>query len=87
MNKWEKANYEIGDASLKRAADDAKALRTRYAFRYQMAQLTGGDEDEYGKIGALMEILEAFAKRELGERMKKRAAEKVAKKESKDGQK
>ncbi len=84
MNRWEKAIYEIGDASLKRAADDAKALRTRYAFRYQMAQLTGGDEDEYGKIGALLEILEAFAKRELGCRMKKKAAEKAVKEESKN---
>ena len=84
MNKWEKAINEIADKNLKQVADDAKALRTRYAFRYQMAQLTGGDEDEYGKIGALLEILEAFAKRELGKRMKKRAAEKVVKKESKN---
>lgn len=83
MNKWEKAINEIADKNLKKVADDAKALRAKYAFRYQMAQLTGGDEDEYGKIGALMEILEAFAKWELGCRMKKRAAEKVAKKESK----
>ena len=82
MNKWEKAINEIADKNLKQVADDAKALRTRYAFRYQMAQLTGGDEDEYGRIGALLEILEAFAKRELGERMKKKAAEKTVKKES-----
>ena len=82
MNRWEKAINEIADKNLKKVADDAKALRTKYAFRYQMAQLTGGDEDEYGRIGALLEILEAFAKRELGERMKKRADEKAAKKES-----
>ena len=83
MNRWEKAISEIEDRHLKKAADDAKALRAKYAFRFQVAQITrtpGSDED--GKIGALLEILEAFAKRELGERMKKRAAEKAAKKES-----
>ena len=87
MNRWEKAINEIEDRHLKKAADDAKALRTRYAFRFQVAQITqtpGSDED--GKIGALLEILELFAKREFGERMKKKAAEKAAKKESKDGQ-
>lgn len=83
MNRWEKAIEEIEDKHLKQAADDAKALRAQYAFRYQIAQVTGGNEDEYGKIGALLEILEIFAKRELGQRMKKRAAEKAAKKESK----
>lgn len=80
MNRWEKAINEIADKNLKQVADDAKALRTRYAFRYQMAQLTGGDEDEYGKIGALLEILELFAKRELGCRMKKKAAKKESEK-------
>ena len=84
MNKWEKAINEIADKNLKQVADDAKALRTRYAFRYQMAQLTGGEEDEYGRIGEVLEIWEACAKRELGERMKKKAAEKAAKKESKN---
>ena len=77
MNRWEKAINEIEDRHLKKAADDAKALRAKYAFRFQVAQITqtpGSDED--GKIGALLEILEIFAKRELGERMKKRAAEK-----------
>ena len=83
MNRWEKAISEIKDKNLKKAADDAKVLRAKYAFRFQIAQITqtpGSDED--GKIGALLEILEAFAKRELGCRMKKRAAEKAAKKES-----
>ncbi len=84
MNRWEKAISEIADKNLKQVADDAKALRAQYAFRYQIAQVTGGNEDEYGKIGALLEILELFAKRELGCRMKKRAAEKAAKKESKN---
>ena len=77
MNRWEKAISEIEDRHLKQAADDAKALRAKYAFRFQLAQIArtpGGDED--GKIGALLEILEIFAKRELGSRMKKRAAEK-----------
>lgn len=85
MNRWEKAISEIEDRHLKQAADDAKALRAKYAFRFQLAQIArtpGGDED--GKIGALLEILEIFAKRELGSRMKKRAAEKAAKKESKN---
>ena len=83
MNRWEKAINEIEDKNLKKAADDAKAIRAKYAFRFQLAQIAqtpGSDED--GKIGALLEILELFAKRELGERMKKRAA----KKETEDGQ-
>ena len=83
MNRWEKAINEIADKNLKQVADDAKALRTKYAFRFQIAQIartSGGDEDM--KIGALLEILELFAKRELGERMKKKAAEKAAKKGS-----
>ena len=83
MNRWEKAINEIADKNLKKVADDTKALRTKYAFRFQLAQITqtpGGDEDM--KIGALLEILALFAKRELGYRMKKKAAEKAAKKES-----
>ena len=82
MNKWEKAINEIADKNLKQVADDAKALRTRYAFRFQVAQITRTPEEDDGKIGALLEILELFAKREFGERMKKKAAEKAAKKES-----
>lgn len=83
MNRWEKAIEEIGDRNLKQAADDAKALRAKYAFRFQIAQITRTPEgEEDGKIGALLEMLEIFAKRELGCRMKKRAAEKAAKKES-----
>ena len=78
MNRWEKAISEIEDKNLKKAADDAKALRAKYAFRFQVAQITRTPEADDGKIGALLEILELFAKRELGERMKKR----VAKKES-----
>lgn len=81
MNKWEKAIKEIADKNLKQVADDAKALRTKYAFRFQVAQIARTPEgEEDGKIGALLEILELFVKRELGERMKKRAAEKVVKK-------
>ena len=87
MNRWEKAINEIEDRHLKKAADDAKALRAKYAFRFQVAQIAHTPEsDEDGKIGALLEILELFTKRELGCRMKKKAAEKAAKKESKDGQ-
>lgn len=84
MNRWEKAINEIEDRHLKKAADDAKALRAKYAFRFQVAQITRTPEEDDGKIGALLEILELFAKRELGERMKKRAAEKAAKKENKN---
>ena len=79
MNKWEKAISEIEDRHLKKAADDAKALRAKYAFRFQIAQITRTPEEDDGKIGALLEILELFAKRELGERMKKRAAKKESK--------
>ena len=83
MNKWEKAINEIADKNLKQVADDAKALRTKYAFRFQVAQIAHTPEsDEDGKIGALLEILELFTKRELGCRMKKKAAEKAANKES-----
>lgn len=82
MNKWERAISEIEDRNLKKAADDAKALRAKYAFRFQIAQITRTPEEDDGKIGALLEILELFAKRELGERMKKKAAEKATKKES-----
>ena len=83
MNKWEKAINEIADKNLKQVADDAKALRTKYAFRFQVAQIARTPEgEEDGKIGALLEILELFAKRELGCRMKKKAAEKAANKES-----
>jgi hypothetical protein len=82
MNKWEKAINEIADKNLKQVADDAKALRTKYAFRFQIAQIARTPEgDEDGKIGALLEILEAFAKRELGNRMKAHAAEKAKNKE------
>ena len=36
MNKWEKAINEIADKNLKKVVDDAKALRTKYAFRFQV---------------------------------------------------
>ena len=83
MNRWEKAINEIEDKNLKKAADDAKALRAKYAFRFQVAQITRTPEEDDGKIGALLEILELFAKRELGERMKKKAAAKAAEKTAK----
>lgn len=80
MNRWEKAINEIEDKNLKKAADDAKAMRAKYAFRFQIAQITRTPEEDDGKIGALLEILELFAKRELGERMKKKAAKKESEK-------
>lgn len=85
MNRWEKAIAEIGDENLKKMLDDAIRLKKRYGFRYKMARLTGiPDGEEYGALGALMEVFELFAKRELGNRMKAHAAEKAKKEKGND---
>lgn len=84
MNRWEKAISDIDDAGMKKILDTVIALKKRYGFLYQVSKVSGFDDAETGKITAAAELLEIFVKRELGCRMKKRAAEK---KESKDGQK
>ena len=87
MNRWEKAISEIDDQGMKKILDTVIALKKRYSFRYQLSNTAGFEDTENGKITATAELLEIFVKRELGQRMKKRAAEKAVKKESKDGQK
>lgn len=84
MNRWEKAISEIDDQGMKKILDTVIALKKRYGFLYQVSKESGFDDAEPGKITAAAELLEIFVKRELGCRMKKRAAEK---KESEDGQK
>ena len=85
MNRWEKAISEIDDQRMKKILDTVIALKKQYEFRYQLSNMTGfTDVDGNGKILATAELLEIFVKRELGSRMKKRAAEKAAKKESKN---
>ena len=85
MNRWEKAISEIDDQRMKKILDTVIALKKQYEFRYQLSNMTGfTDVDGNGKILATAELLEVFVKRELGCRMKKRAAEKAAKKESKN---
>lgn len=85
MNRWEKAISEIDDQRMKKILDTVIALKKQYEFRYQLSNMTGfTDVDGNGKILATAELLEIFVKRELGCRMKKRAAEKAAKKESKN---
>ena len=84
MNRWEKAINDIDDDGMKKTLDTVIALKKRYGFLYQVSKVSGFDDTETGKITAAAELLEIFVKRELGCRMKKRAAEK---KESKDGQK
>lgn len=85
MNKWEKAISEIDDQGMKKILDTVIALKKQYEFRYQLSKTAGlSDADGNGKIVATAELLEIFVKRELGCRMKKRAAEKAAKKESKN---
>lgn len=82
MNRWEKAINEIDDKDLKKILDTVIALKKRYGFLYQVSKVSGFDDAETGKITAAAELLEIFVKRELGCRMKKRAAEKAAKKEA-----
>lgn len=76
------------DKGMKKILDTVIALKKQYEFRYRLSKTAGfPDVDGTGKIMAAAELLEIFVKRELGCRMKKRAAEKAAKKESKDEQK
>ena len=84
MNRWEKAISEIDDQRMKKILDTVIALKKQYGFLYQVSKVSGFDDAENGKIVAAAELLEIFVKRELGSRMKKRAAEKAAKKESKN---
>ena len=77
MNRWEKAISDIDDQRMKKILDTVIALKKQYEFRYQLSNMTGfTDVDGNGKILATAELLEIFVKRELGCRMKKRAAEK-----------
>ena len=76
MNRWEKAISEIDDQRMKKILDTVIALKKQYEFRYQLSNMTGFTDAENGKILATAELLEIFVKRELGCRMKKRAAEK-----------
>lgn len=86
MNRWEKAISEIDDKGMKKILDTVIALKKRYGFLYQLSKVSGfSDADGNGKITATAELLEIFVKRELGDRMKKRAAEKAAKKEAENG--
>ena len=85
MNRWEKAISEIDDKDMKKILDTVIALKKQYEFRYQLSKTAGlPDADGTGKITATAELLEIFVKRELGCRMKKKAAEKAAKKETKN---
>ena len=84
MNRWEKAISEIDDQRMKKILDTVIALKKQYGFLYQVSKVSGFDDAENGKIVAAAELLEIFVKRELGCRMKKRAAEQAAKKESKN---
>jgi hypothetical protein len=87
VNRWEKAISAIDDNGMKKILGTVIALKKRYGFWYQLSNLSGFTDAENGKITATAELLEIFVKREIRERMKKRAAEKAAKKESEDGQK
>lgn len=83
MNKWEKAISEIDDQGMKKILDTVIALKKQHEFRYRVSKMSGfSDAGGVGRVIATAELLEIFVKRELGERMKKRAAEKAAKKES-----
>lgn len=85
MNKWEKSIANITDEDLKKIADDVVVERERLGFRCDVAVFTGHDTTQDKKFLALMEILENFVKRELGERMKVRNKKvKNGKKESKN---
>ena len=83
MNKWEKSIANITDENLKKVADDSVAEYERLKFRCDVAVFTGHDTTQDVKLCALMAILENFAKRELGERMK--AKNKKAKSGKKEG--
>ena len=76
MNRWEKAISEIDDQRMKKILDTVIALKKQYGFLYQVSKMSGFTDAENGKIVATAELLEVFVKRELGCRMKKRAAEK-----------
>ena len=76
MNRWEKAISEIDDQRMKKILDTVIALKKQYGFLYQVSKMSGFTDAENGKIVATAELLEIFVKRELGCRMKKRAAEK-----------
>ena len=82
MNRWEKAISDIDDQGMKKMLDTVIALKKRYGFLYRVSKMSGFEDTENGKVTATAELLEIFVKRELGCRMKKRAAEKAAKKES-----
>lgn len=82
MNRWEKTISDIDDAGMKKILDTVIKLKKQYGFLYQVSKVSGFEDAENGKITATAELLEIFVKRELGCRMKKRAAEKAAKKES-----
>lgn len=85
MNRWEKSIANIPDEGLKKVADDSVAEYKRLKFRCEVASFTGHDATQDEKLLALMAILENFAKRELGERMKARDKKvKSGKKESKN---
>ena len=72
MNRWEKYIATIPDEDLKKVADDSVAEYERLKFRCDVASFTGHDATHDKKLLLLMAILENFAKRELGERMKAR---------------
>lgn len=83
MNRWEKSIANITDENLKKIADDSVAEYERLRFRCDVAVFTGHDLTQDSKLCVLMSILENFAKRELGERMKARNKKiKSGKKES-----
>ena len=83
MNKWEKSIANITDEDLKKIADNSVAEYERLRFRCEVASFTGHDLTQDSKLCVLMSILENFAKRELGERMKARNKKiKSGKKES-----
>lgn len=85
MNRWEKYIASIPDEDLKKIADDSVAEYERLRFRCEVASFTGHDATQDKKLLALMAILENFAKRELGERMKARDKKtKSGKKEGKN---
>lgn len=83
MNRWEKSIINITDEDLKKVTDDSVAEYERLKFRCEVASFTGHDATHDKKLLLLMAILENFAKRELGERMKARDKKaKSGKKES-----
>ena len=84
MNRWEKYIATIPDEDLKKVADNSVAEYERLKFRCDVASVTGHDTTHDKRLLILMAILENFAKRELGERMKARNKKvKSGKKESK----